>query len=241
MPLVVRPVEHADVAQCVSLRVASLGSLVIGRPPPYPGYAQESEASVRNDLDTRPFVHHLKVVDPANEGEVMAYGKWEVYPEGRPDLEKLREPMDPADMEVDQYGLLRKAAHDYFCTHNGEMGKHPHIRKLLLSYKCSLLLKTSCSRYAVLALLVTGSQYRRKGAGSLIVKWGIELSEATGLPCYLQASEQGRRLYSHYGFQDIDTVDFDLSKYGLTGVEKMTAMIRDPTKEKLAENATTAT
>jgi hypothetical protein len=52
------------------------------------------------------------------------------------------------------------------------------------------------------------------------------MSEATGLPCYLQASEQGRRLYSHYGFQDIDTVEFDLSKYGLDGVEKMTEMIR---------------
>ncbi|KAH8903016.1 hypothetical protein BR93DRAFT_940938 [Coniochaeta sp. PMI_546] len=211
MPLVVRPVEHADVAQCVALRVASLGSLVIGRPPPYPGYVQESEASVRNDLDNRPFVHHLKVVDPENETEVMAYGKWEVYPDGRPDLEKLRKPMDQADKEVDHYGLLREAAHDYFCTRNGEMGKRPHI---------------------LLALLVTGSQYRRQGAGSLIVKWGIELSESTGLPCYLQASEQGRRLYSHYGFQELDSVEFDLSKYGLTGVERMTEMLRIPESGK---------
>jgi hypothetical protein len=54
------------------------------------------------------------------------------------------------------------------------------------------------------------------------------MSEATGLPCYLQASEQGRRLYSHYGFQDIETVEFDLSKYGLNGVERMTEMIRKP-------------
>ena len=130
MPLVVRPVGHADVPQCIALRIASLGSLVIGRPPPYPGYVQEAEASVRNDLDNRPFAHHLKVVDPENEEEVIAYGKWEIYPDGRPDLEKLRQPMDQADKEVDQYGLLREAAHDYFCTRNGEMGKRPHIRKL---------------------------------------------------------------------------------------------------------------
>jgi hypothetical protein len=130
MPLAVRPIEQADVAQCIALRVASLGSLVIGRPPPYPGYVQEAEASVRNDLDNRPFVHHLKVVDPENEGEVMAYGKWEVYPHGRSDLEKLSQPMDQADKEVDQYGLLREAAHEYFCTRNGEKGKHPHLRKL---------------------------------------------------------------------------------------------------------------
>jgi hypothetical protein len=72
------------------------------------------------------------------------------------------------------------------------------------------------------------------------VKWGIELSESTGLPCYLLASEQGRRLYSHYGFQELDTVAFDLSKYGLTGVETMTEMLRNPHSGKLAEATTAA-
>lgn len=128
-PLVVRPVEHADVAQCVALRVASLGSLVIGQPPPYPGYVQDQEASVHNDLDNSPHVRHLKVVDPENEGEVMAYAKWEVYTHGRPDLKKLRQPMKQSDKEVDQFGLLREVAHEYFSRRNGEMGKHPHLRK----------------------------------------------------------------------------------------------------------------
>lgn len=80
----------------------------------------------------------------------------------------------------------------------------------------------------VLALLVTDSRYRRRGAGSLVVKWGIDLSEETGIPCYLQASEQGRRLYSHYGFEAIDTVEYNLSEYGLEGVERMTEMLRKP-------------
>ena len=60
------------------------------------------------------------------------------------------------------------------------------------------------------------------------MKWGIEMSEASGLPYYLQASEQGRRLYSHHGFQEIDTVDSDVADYGLEGVERMTEMIRVP-------------
>ena len=92
-------------------------------------------------------------------------------------------------------------------------------------------------RNIVLALLVTASQHRQRGAGSLIVKWGIEMSETTGLPCYLQASEQGRRLYSHYGFQDMDTVEFDLSKYGLHGVERMTEMVRKPVSNIQATQA----
>ncbi len=129
--LVVRPVEHADVAQCVAIRVAALGSLVIGRPPPYPGYVDEAEAAIHANLDDPDsFVRHLKVVDPFDEAEVMAYAKWELYPDGRSkeSLEKLKEPMSHEDKAVDQYGALREAAHEYFCTRNGEMGKHPHLR-----------------------------------------------------------------------------------------------------------------
>lgn len=129
--LVVRAVEHADVPQCIAIRVAALGSLVIGRPPPYPGYVEEAEAAVHANLDDlSSFVRHLKVIDPAEEGRVMAYAKWELYPNGRSkeSLGKLKEPMSDEDKTVDQYGSLREAAHEYFCTRNGEMGKHPHLR-----------------------------------------------------------------------------------------------------------------
>jgi hypothetical protein len=60
----------------------------------------------------------------------------------------------------------------------------------------------------------------------MLLNWGINKSNETGLPCYLQASEQGARLYQKYGFEVIDTVKFDLSQYDLSGLEKMTEMIR---------------
>ncbi|KAK7744806.1 hypothetical protein SLS62_010039 [Diatrype stigma] len=82
--------------------------------------------------------------------------------------------------------------------------------------------------HLLLALLATAPEQRCRGAGGLLVRWGIDRSEATGLPCYLQASEQGRRLYRHHGFRDLDTVVFHLAEYGLDGVERMTEMIREP-------------
>ena len=127
--LVVRPVERSDIAQCVALRTASLGSLVIGRPPPYAGYEQEQIASVEKDLASKPHVHHLKVVDVESNDEIIAYAKWEVYPRGRLDMEALHKPMDQASLNVDQYGQLRAAAHEYFGTRNGKMGQRPHLRK----------------------------------------------------------------------------------------------------------------
>jgi hypothetical protein len=131
--LVVKPVQHADVTQCIAIRAAALGSLVIGRPPPYPGYVEEAEAAVRANLDDPDtLVRHLKVVHLSDEDEVMAYAKWELYPNGRSkeSLERLMKPMSDDDKNVDQYGALREAAHEYFCTRNGEMGKHPHLRML---------------------------------------------------------------------------------------------------------------
>lgn len=62
---------------------------------------------------------------------MIAYAKWEVYEHGRPDLERLREPMRQADEEVDEFGLLREVAHEYFCRCNGEAGKKGHLRKSL--------------------------------------------------------------------------------------------------------------
>ena len=137
MPLVVRRVEHADVVQCVRIRVASLGSLVIGRPPPYPGYVEEQETLLHRNLDSKSYVYHLKVVDTEDEEDVVAYTKWEVYRYGLPTLEKLRETFDKSDGEVDQFGALRLAAHDYFCRRLENMGKHPHLCE---SFTCHVIL-----------------------------------------------------------------------------------------------------
>lgn len=131
--LVVRPVEHADVTQCVKIRIDCLGSLVVGRLPPYPGFAEDQEATIHKDIDGRLHVHHLKVVDTNDEHEIIAYAKWEVYENGRPELEELSQPMKESAKIVDQFVRLREAAHEYFCTRNGEKGKHPHLRESLLS------------------------------------------------------------------------------------------------------------
>ncbi|KAI1131411.1 hypothetical protein F5Y10DRAFT_233608 [Nemania abortiva] len=208
--LAVRPVELADVTECARMRVAALGSLVIGRPPPYAGYVEEQAASFKSAIENQPHVRLMKVVDPEKEDEILSFAKWEVYEHGRPDLDKLRQPMNAHDKEVDEFGALREAAHEYFSSRNGgKMGENPHL---------------------LLALLVTADEHRRRGAGSLLVQWGTDLSESLGLQCYVQASEQGRRLYQHHGFRDVGSVQFDLSQYGLEGVEVMTEMIRIPQK-----------
>jgi hypothetical protein len=128
MPLTILPVSHIDVPACISLRISCLGSLVIGRPPPYPGYIEHQEASLHHDLDHSSHIHHLEVVDTLT-GEIIAYAKYELYPQGRPDIEYLKQSLNTNHKSVDQYDQLRKVAHEYFSTCNsGEMGQRPHIR-----------------------------------------------------------------------------------------------------------------
>ena len=127
--LQVRPVQYADVASCAALRTATLGSLVIGHLPPFPGYQEDQMTSIESDLANKPHVHHLKVVDTDGNDNIIAYAKWQIYKHRRPDLEALEQPIGEASKCVDRYGRLREAAHEYFCSRNGQMRKHPHVRE----------------------------------------------------------------------------------------------------------------
>ena len=131
MPLIVEPIRQEDIPQCVEIRTSSLGLLVIGRPPPYPSFKTEQISSIENNLLNSKHVHFMKVVDTEQENEILAFAKYEVYEHGRPDLERLAQPASRSDFEIDEFGALREAAHDYFCKRNGEMGKHPHICRFL--------------------------------------------------------------------------------------------------------------
>jgi hypothetical protein len=57
-------------------------------------------------------------------------------------LEKLKEHMSDKDKGVDQYGPLREAAHEYFCTRNGRMGRNPHLRTLRFLSPIPCILQT---------------------------------------------------------------------------------------------------
>lgn len=124
-----------------------------------------------------------------------------------------------------RWGSFRTYVSEWFPVRDG-VTRHPWNRGLRLT----------CRGDIVLALLVTSSQHRRRGAGSLLVEWGIDKSDEVGLPAYVQASEQGRRLFWHHGFRDVDTVMFNLSNYGSEGVVKMTEMLRGPAPNAESEH-----
>lgn len=70
--------------------------------------------------------------------------------------------------------------------------------------------------YYVLETLVTLPQHERRGAGSMLVRWGCERADEAGVEAFLEASPTGAPLYARFGFQRVKEVAFDLRKWGGT-------------------------
>jgi hypothetical protein len=56
----------------------------------------------------------------------------------------------------------------------------------------------------VLNILYTDPAYHRKGAGKMMVQWGNALADQLMLPCWVEASPEGYRLYSSCGYEDVE-------------------------------------
>jgi hypothetical protein len=62
--------------------------------------------------------------------------------------------------------------------------------------------------------------------------WGLQRADELGLPIYLEATSEGKPLYEKFGFQTAQVTTFELSKYGGSGTEVRTIMIRQAKGEK---------
>ncbi|KAH7118935.1 acyl-CoA N-acyltransferase [Dendryphion nanum] len=68
--------------------------------------------------------------------------------------------------------------------------------------------------YFCLDTLVTHPDHHRRGAGGLLIKWGIEEADRRNVECYLEASPMGVPLYERYGFEKVRDIELDLRPFG---------------------------
>jgi GNAT superfamily N-acetyltransferase len=51
-------------------------------------------------------------------------------------------------------------------------------------------------------MLSTHPDHERRGAGSMLVKWGTDIADSLGMKAFVQGSRVGKPLYESHGFVD---------------------------------------
>ena len=75
---------------------------------------------------------------------------------------------------------------------------------------------------------MTDPKHQHRGAGSLVLEWGIRKADEKGLVSVLQASPAGESLYLKHGFEVKRIEQLDLRPFGVDATEARKGMIRQP-------------
>ncbi|EXJ54247.1 hypothetical protein A1O7_09584 [Cladophialophora yegresii CBS 114405] len=180
MPLILQEAVEADAPRIVEVERLAYASNPLSPilfPGPFPPEAtvQRAEGMVKQ-LREDPTIQWIKAVD-TETGELAAFAKWDI-------IEKPKEPVPGRSFGP---GCNVEACEEYFG------GIHRKRRELM-----------GDKAYCLLDLLQTDPKYQGRGAGGMLIKWGLDIADALGLPAYLESSPVAHRLYQKFGFQDID-------------------------------------
>lgn len=210
-------VEESDLPAFQHISNAAFSTGIASKLCPHPitpeKFAQQVEKQ-RHSLLHDKGVHYLKIIDTditshPETGQLIAGAKWRINLEERSEEEVESSLPKPPEGEMAQErgsGLAEREFITYLANSRREwMGGRP---------------------FFFLHLLITHPAHRRRGAGSMLIDWGLKQADVAGLPTYLEASPMGLPLYERWGFEPRKKTVFELDRYGGKGVEVNTAMIR---------------
>jgi len=130
-----------------------------------------------------PNARFLVVVDTDSTaeypGNIVAFAKW-VVP-GAPPQPPVPDSVWPADGDPTLAGVFFQ---ELVSMHEGNMEERPHW---------------------YLEIISTRREYQGKGAGSLLLDWGVQKADDDAVECYLDSTPEGKGLYLKFGFEEIET------------------------------------
>lgn len=153
-----------------------------------------------------PAFHYYSALDSAT-GEVIGFAKW--YFVHDPHIQHW--PVtNPDDLGP---GLNRKLYDAYF----GEMRR-----------RREKIYRDKNEDYVYMCVLVTDPAAQRRGVGKKLLQAGLKEVDKAGLECFINASPEGKGLYSKFGWEDVTHVTVDLKEYGGTTTSTIAGLIRKP-------------
>ncbi|CAI7668115.1 unnamed protein product [Penicillium palitans] len=187
--LVLELAAPEDVPAITEVWFASFTQPIIGEIfPNTPGMHQWHRDWHMKDIQ-KSNCRYLRVVDTESKDEqgrprLVAFGKWDL---AMPDERGRRFPIWHADSPYQQ-------CEDF-------IAELEQSRKRVMGDEKHYYLDT----------LGTHPDYQRRGAGSMLVKWGCDLADKDGVAAYVDASKEGAPLYQKHGFVDFNPPDADVA------------------------------
>ncbi|RDW84932.1 hypothetical protein BP6252_02522 [Coleophoma cylindrospora] len=218
MTLILAPAEEADVLKLAAIYYDSF------RYDPYDralfsdthkedavNYLAEDDLyAIRNDPQTRV----IKVTE-SGTNEIIGYARWEV-------------PFKFESEEAREKAKRPNALPPFPASANGALGTHFQTQ---LSERKKKYMDTE--KDYTLVIIVVSPAYQGKGAGSILLKYGIEKADRDGARIYLTAAAAGYEIYEKKGWKSLDdTIVVDAEQWGLPngGISKTVCMMRDAVK-----------
>ncbi|KAF2463393.1 uncharacterized protein BDR25DRAFT_298205 [Lindgomyces ingoldianus] len=226
MPLTLSPITEKDTLSWTRIRaLAYLGpthELVHLGP-----ISESSVLSVAEDRKkeiNKPNTWHWKIVDtdlsPSpddpedNSGRTIAIAVWSLQNPSRSlaiDAAKLAEespPFLPPELRLDV------------------------LNALFTPIRAAQLEIMGNSTYLMLHSLATHPDHHRKGAGTMLLQWGLKKADEMSLETYLDTTVLARPLYEKWGFELVKGIEFDRKPWGGDGVDWHGCMVRKPSPSK---------
>lgn len=188
--------SEEDIPSIVNLIVPSFSFVPVER---LLGNIEDAEAikestkrhlrSVREHKEATGVSPAIKCVhtDAAGKETIVACGYWFIYPKPRSEQE-LQKPI-----------YLLSA--DWVSQEDGQREK---ARKVLQPTIDTRIKWTRGRGIGLLMYMTTAPSWRRNGAATACVQWGIDRCRELGIPAYLEASEEGKPVYEKLGFEVVD-------------------------------------
>lgn len=161
-----------------------------------------TEARHRNTLLNDPTARYVKVVDTDLDGKTIAFAEWHLF--STPEEEASRLDLGVKTWPADVNLPLMEEFWDQIIRARKTMAGIPHV---------------------FLSIIATDPGQGRRGAGKILMEFGIGLANERGLPCFLESSPHGKGLYGKFGFVEREKLTFEVG-LGAGEVYRHLVMVR---------------
>lgn len=144
------------------------------------------------------------------ETKIVAGANWQVYAS-----------WVPPEKELDGNGQLPIKEFDHL-----PIEQEAKDSQTIVSEYMALRHKETAEPHLLLYMLFVDPEYQGKGLGTMVTQWGNDVADAMMLPCWLESSPRGKRLYEKMGYEHTSTKAWETKSFGRCECVRMRRKVR---------------